>query len=1013
MITALSALVTACAVFTPLYQRELDQASVHVELDHAAPGASALQLTSDGVLPSIYTGQREPVPALLPAELVALVPPSLLRSFHAPINALSVQLSMPSDAPQPSDGALVWRAGACAHLQLAAGACPTAAQEILVSTADAENFGWGLGTQLPGVEKQPLATRRAPAPPTVLTVTGVYRPPTDPYWAGWNIVGVSDTKPDRNLVLHDTWITGESTFGPYSPWQNPSSRVDLPADSEHIGVDELLTLGPALERFQRQQERRPTSIAIVRAHSGLTAVADQVREAQHQSRITIPALMVPLGLLGLVVLWMALGAAAEQRRPEVAVARLRGRGIAGARAHLLRELGPVVLVGVPLGAVAALALSWPARSLLPGHVPLEIRSPVWIALLLSVGAVTATAVLISAGISREPIVALLRRVPVRRSGWGLGTLDAVVVTVAVSILGAFVTGRLTGPVALAAPAVLALATGLVLARLLAPLATRAGRWLLGRGATSAGVAFLQLARRPGGRSTIALLTVSAAILLFATDAVAVGSRNRTLAAEQEVGAPMVATVTGGSVRAVRDALSHLDTGDTDTTAVVVQHPLSDEDQTNLFVDRKAFLRMATFADRHAADAAVRHLHAPRADPIEVVGRTLTADVATESFYKGSHRGVSLAARLLGHDGVPVSVPLGDLGTGTSPATTRDAPIDCAEGCVLTGWQLLTDPGNEGQGRVIISSVHSDAAGAVDLGKAADWTIGDVNGSRIQALDATDQSLTVFVDSRGSSELTLPHGWVPASLPVVVSGKVPDESKGGYFTGIGMDGVNRTMSVAARLPWLPAATRNATLGDLDMALRSGMALGDEAELQVWFSSEDKAALSAVTKALHDQKMDVTAVARVSTARGLLDDSAATWSMQLGVLVGVACLLVAGLGLAIGGAASWRTRSRDLAILRLNGVAGRDIRRISIGEQLPTVVVSVLAGGGAGVLAAHYALPTLPLLPADPAVDLIDLSAAWGALLVLIAVAVVTLGAVGAIIAALVARRASPESVVGAP
>ncbi|MBW8751937.1 MAG: hypothetical protein JF565_11010, partial [Propionibacteriales bacterium] len=66
VITALSALVTACAVFTPLYQRELDQASVHVELDHAAPGASALQLTSDGVLPSIYTGQREPVPALLP-----------------------------------------------------------------------------------------------------------------------------------------------------------------------------------------------------------------------------------------------------------------------------------------------------------------------------------------------------------------------------------------------------------------------------------------------------------------------------------------------------------------------------------------------------------------------------------------------------------------------------------------------------------------------------------------------------------------------------------------------------------------------------------------------------------------------------------------------------------------------------------------------------------------------------------------------------------------------------------
>jgi hypothetical protein len=1011
VIAALSALVTACAVFTPLYQRALDQASVHVELDHAAPGADALQLTSDGVLPSTYTGQQSPVPALPPAELVELVPPSVRRSFRAPVIAVSVNLTTPAAAARPSEGTMVWRAHGCAHLELAAGSCPTAAQEIAVSTTDAENFELGPGSQVPVVEKQPLETLEAPAPPTVLTVTGVYRPPTDPYWAGWDLVGASGATPDRGSpAFHDSWITDQATFRSPTPWKNPSSRVDLPVDSEHIGVDELLRLGPALERFQRQQERRPTAIAIVRARSGLSPVADRVREAQEQSRITIPALMVPLGLLGLVVLWMALGAGADQRRPEVAVARLRGRGVGGARAHLLRELIPIVLAGVPLGVLAALALSWQARNLLPGDVPLEIRTPFWLALALSLAAVTATAALVSEGISREPIVALLRRVPARRPGWGLGTVDAVVATVAASILGAFLTGRLTGPVALAAPAVLALAAGLVLARLLAPLATGAGRRLLGRGGTGPGVALLQLARRPGLRSTIALLTVSAAILLFAADAVAVGSRNRSLAAAQEVGAPMVATVTGGTARSVREAVAGVDTGGTHTTAVVIQHPLSDEDQTNLFVDREAFVRTATFQDRQAAGAAVHRLRGPDIDPVEVVGRSITLDVATESFYEGSRREVSLAARLLRRDGAAVSVPLGTLPPGTSGASSHEAPIDCADGCVLIGWQLLTDPGNPGDGRVTISSVRTDTGATVDLGRTVDWTVGDTNGSRIKALDDTARSLTVFVANKGSSELTLAHGWVPATLPVVVSGTLPPDSTDGYFPGLGMDGVTRPMALAARLPWLPAATPNATLADLDLALRSGVDLGDHAELQVWFSREDGAALAAVTQALHARNVDVTAVHRVSAARRLLDDSASAWSMQLGVLVGIACLLVAGLGLAIAGAASWRTRARDLAILRLNGLTGPDVRRVSLGEQLPMVVVSVLAGAGVGVLAAHYALPTLPLLPADPQVDLIDLSAAWGVVLVLVGVAAVVLCTVGAAIAALVARRASPERVV---
>jgi len=1011
VIAALSGLVTACAVVTPLYQRALDQASVQVELDHAAPGATALQLTSSGILPSTFTGTSTPVPALTAAELVELMPPFVHRSFGAPISARYLDLTMPEGAPHPTIGPLLWRTGVCAHLELTAGRCPTAADEIAVSTADAENFGWAAGTQLPALESLPRDTLGPAAPATVLTVTGVYHRPSDNYWVGWPLVGASGTNADRNVVLHDTWVTGEATFGSTARWRNPTSQIDLAVDRRHTRVDELLKLGPALRALEEDQRRRPVTSAVVRARSGVPAVADKVRDAQDQSRITIPALMVPLGVLGLVVLWMALGASVEQRRPEVALARLRGQGVRGAQAHLLRELVPVVLAGVPLGLAAALLLSWPARHLLlPSAVPLELRWPVWVSLLLSVVCVTLSAILVTAGISREPIVALLRRVPIRRAGWGLGTLDAVVVTVAASILGVFVTGRLTGPVALAAPAVLALAVGLVLARLLVPVATRAGRQLLARGTTAPGIALLQLARRPGGRAIVALLTVSAAILVFAADVVVVGARNRQLVAEQGVGAPMVATVSGGTVRAARSAVASLDGDGTDMTTVVVQHPLSDEDQTNLFVDRSAFLRIATFPDRQAAAAAMSHLGGAAVTPIKVVGTGLSVDVSTQGFYEGSHREVDLAVQLLGHDGVPVSVPLGQLPPGTSEPRTRTAAVDCAEGCVLTGWTVLTDPGNSGSGRVTVGSVRTDDGQPVDLGTTTDWNRSEVEGARIQALDAGANSLTIFVSNTGISTLLLAHHWIPARLPTAISGTLPADSSGRHFSGAGLDGVNRPMTAVARLPWLPAATRNATLADLDLALRSGMALGDDAELQVWFAGEDDRALSRLTEAVDAAHMKITHVARVSEARELLDDTAATWSMQLGVLVGIACLVVAACGLTIAGAASWRSRARDLAILRLNGLSHRDVRRVSLGEQLPAIVMSVLTGAASGVLAAHFALPTLPLLPADPVVDLVDLSAAWTAVFILAGLTLAVLGAVGALVAAAVARRASLDRTV---
>ena len=96
---------------------------------------------------------------------------------------------------------------------------------------------------------------------------------------------------------------------------------------------------------------------------------------------------------------------------------------------------------------------------------------------------TAVTWAVAASGTRDRISALLRSVPTRARGWGLGATDAVVIAGSATAVVAFVTGGLRGPLALAAPALLALIAGLLLAHLVGPAATALGRRLTARGRT--------------------------------------------------------------------------------------------------------------------------------------------------------------------------------------------------------------------------------------------------------------------------------------------------------------------------------------------------------------------------------------------------------------------------------------------------------------------------------------------------------------------------------------------------
>ena len=87
--------------------------------------------------------------------------------------------------------------------------------------------------------------------------------------------------------------------------------------------------------------------------ASLDVLFDDVRREQVLlSRVTLAA-VVPLIVLALVLLYVLVAAAAEVRRPEVALAKLRGFSEGRVLRFAVAEPVALLLVAIPLGAAAA------------------------------------------------------------------------------------------------------------------------------------------------------------------------------------------------------------------------------------------------------------------------------------------------------------------------------------------------------------------------------------------------------------------------------------------------------------------------------------------------------------------------------------------------------------------------------------------------------------------------------------------------------------------------------------
>jgi len=1017
-IALLAALVTACAVFAPLYDRALQQSMVRTKLAQAPADVSGIRIIS--VTPTTTK------PPLTNRKLVSYVPPAVRRYLRPPVGSSTVEVgTWPYTGSSPT-GSLVARSGACQHVRFASGRCPSARNEIAISTADVTTFGWKVGQPIPVAE---LAGQISPAktPHKSLRVVGVYTPIPGRYWFNdlpTGRAGLTDSA--THHTEHDWWLTDPATMAgplakpgstePSASWISKVNEADLFIDRSTVGIDQLLAMKKPVQEYLSAPVPvigNGTGQPTAQASSGIADLATAAAHGRDQANTIVPLFMIQLALLAALTLWLVLGAAIDQRRPEVALARLRGRSTRGARSLLLADLGPVVAVGFLAGVGAAFGLSFAARhTWLTGGAPFEVLPPVLYAGLAAAAALAVMLLAVVHATALAPPAQLLRRVVPRRVGWAIGVGDLLLIVVAGAAFVAFATGSLSGSLAMAAPTLLALAVGLLLAHLLGPATAGIGRRLLSRGRVSPGLALLQVARRPGTRKVIATITVSTALLVFASDALVVGARNRADRAQAETGAAMVSTIAGTDVAAVQHVLHQVDPSGTHVTPVAQLSPPGEQGTTTEAVVPSQFANIAQFPGLAPDQLPWARLAPPPVPAISVTGTTFSARVRSAPLaatgqgpLKGSRLApVQLRLLLTNSDAQQAVIGLGDLPVTGSGVHTVTAPIPCAHTCLITGLGIYA-PGVHPPLSGGLTLSHASVSGhPVPLGDPGHWRNLTASGDGSMTPSNAREGLQVKFTDTGTSEVDLGHKSVPARVPALVAGPLPAGSQGDTFQAAGLDGITRPMTKVGSLRYAPGSAPATALVNLDVLERYGAPPASTMVLQVWFAHNDPALLAKVTAALKQQGIGISGTTTTADAQRVYDQTAATWGLQLGTVVGGAAAVIAALVLLIAVATSWRMRSRDYAALRMSGLPRRALMVVSVGEQLPLVLASIILGVACGVLGAHYAMPMVPLFATPPAIPILNLSTAWTAVAWALLGALVVLGVVGWTSGRWVARRA---------
>ncbi|WBQ03107.1 FtsX-like permease family protein [Kribbella sp. CA-293567] len=1011
VLAGVSVLIGTCAAFAPWFSRAVEQTVTTETLDNQWLSA-AWQL--EGTPPPAVGG---PATAPPPEELAQLVPADLQPLFSPPSLGMTVPVDWgPQGKKVNIQGRLLWRDGYCDRLVMTAGRCPGAANEIVLSTADLKNFGAGIGATL-------KANSSNYAGGGTLRVVGIYQADdADDYWYGRGPTGHSRQASETRPAVSDYLLTGRDTLA--KGW-GARSTLDTRPLAGRIRVDNL----DRLRHVTDDADARAADLRLTASNtSGLVGLIDGIEVERRQAATIIPLVMVQVALFGVVVLALALAAVVDQRRPELAVSRLRGSGARRSGRALAGELAVPVLIGTLAGLLVGFGVMMIVRSTwLNGGAPLELPWTVLAAVALAAAVGLAVVAWSVRTVVRQPISTLLRRIAPRRRGRTVGLIDIVVIVVASAGLIGALTGGGRGPLPVLTPSLLALAVGLSFAHLLLPASGLISRRALRGGRLGLALGALQVARRPAVTRIVAVVAVATALVSFAGQASSVADRNRDYRAGYEIGAEGVLAMEVNTFRDFTSAVDRIDKDRNWLTPVVLSYPSNTGGLRALMIEPDSFRRIAFHGDQLTDDEGFGKLGAPTSPPaVQLRGKRLTIRATPGELAPYSRptldgemieppppaRSVVLQATVFSlRTGSRYVVQFAPLKLVPGKPVEVSTEIDCAQSCELIRLGVVRELGDTAglRGKVTIDNVSTETQPTVPLGRAADWQTtqrlgGDAAQGSIVAADGPPNGLVLDVTTMGA-ELNLQTSRIPAELPALVT---PDHTVSEAQTVPGLDGIGIGIEKLDRLrSSVPRYTEHTSVVDQESVRRLGGSVADTStDFEIWLNAEGLANSGEIIAGLAKSGISATVVDRRSERVGTYGRSASALALQLTPVIGVAGWALAIIVLLLMIVTSWRSRAQDYASLRITGVPASTTGHAARWEQTGPVALAALLGSACGVLGAYVALPMIPLFAptSQPSPIPLDLAVNWPVALTLTLASTAIMAATTLLLGTGVNRRA---------
>jgi len=954
-VLAVALTATLTAVVGPMYAGAAAESTLRQVLTQAAVNDSGLHVQADADV------TVDPLPPIL-----RVLPAGFTKAYPTAIPTLRVpSLARGRGDVPPVVSAVVWRAGACAHVRFVAGRCPSGPNDVMVSQRTATpTWALRLGQTVTldnfFQDRVDPATGGVPvAEPGVLHIVGVYTPVNvdDPFWFGHDYFhahlgsGPDGEGPDTvdDMFVDRSAMTNASAGTIGLVW------VDYPLKPSAVTLSTVPALRRAVENAQRtfpttQQPTLTTQLPAVlkRAHDARTGLDGGTALVTAQ-----------LLLLAWLVLFEVVSASTESRGPEVAIAKLRGLKPWDATLFGVGEPVALVVAAAPLGIVGGYFATrgLAAAVLLPG-VPVHVGTGTWLAAAGALaGGLVATVLATRRTLSR-PILEQWRRAEEHVSrGRRALVLDAIVAAVAVAgliALSAKTGERSPSTLSLVGPALLVLAAALVGVRLL-PVFGRAAADL-SRGTRHIGlfVAIRQVARRATEHRFAVLLAVASGVAVFSVAANDVVRHNETRRAQAEVGAEAVVSVQPQAGVDVVNAVAKADPRGTWAMAANEWTPVGGS--VGVVIEAVDSSRVARVLHTSAGD--LRHyvpaLTAHAAKSIAFRGDALRVTMdATGRFARPS-----LDVSLIDSRGAAVAVQ--------GPAVRQGAqqivvPVSCASGCRLVGLafdrnvlDLNTMTGSWSVSRIEGRSGATWTPLDAQLTVPHAWRAGrtQTSGHDDVRADANGVTDTFTADFGGWPSMELAD--LPRPLPVLLTTDATATTTTQPFVN---DPLGRQVALqrVATLDRLPRLLSSGGWADLAAARDELPAFDRYGRWQVWLGKDaPRDALSRLRAAGLVPGRPDTVAKHVQSLR----QQGPALALQLFLFASFACSALALAAAALALAAAGRRRSFEMAALLAVGVRRGSLLRACVVEQILLLGTGVVLGVVPGLIGAAIALPAVP-------------------------------------------------------